>query len=46
VSDVDSHSEVLEALRTGDAEHAERTVFEHHSRSEKRLVERLEEMET
>ncbi|MCH7584319.1 MAG: FCD domain-containing protein [Acidobacteria bacterium] len=33
VFDVDSHSEVLEALRTGDAEHAERTVFEHHSRS-------------
>lgn len=33
VFDVDSHSEVLETLRTGDAEHAEPTVFEHHSRS-------------
>lgn len=44
VSDVESHSHLLEALRTGDAQHAEQTVFEHHTESGKQLLERLEAM--
>lgn len=46
VSDIESHSDLLQALRTGEAEHAERAVFEHHELSGRQLVERLEAMES
>lgn len=45
VSDVESHTEVLDALRVGDPEHAEQVIFDHHYQSGIRLVKRLEAME-
>jgi len=44
-SEVDSHREVLEAMRGGDAATAERVIFEHHSTSGERLVQRMTDLD-
>jgi DNA-binding GntR family transcriptional regulator len=45
MSEVESHQQVLDALRTGDGALAERVIFEHHKASGERLVQRMTDLE-
>jgi DNA-binding GntR family transcriptional regulator len=45
MSEVDSHQQVLDALRSGDGAAAERVVFEHHEAAGDRLVQRMTEQD-
>lgn len=45
MSEVDSHQQVLDALRSGGAAEAERAIFDHHLAAGERLVQRMTEQE-
>jgi len=45
LSEVDSHQQVLDALRSGDSAEAERAIFEHHLAAGDRLVQRMTEQD-
>lgn len=45
LSEVDSHREVLEALRAGDGPRAGQVIFDHHMASADRLVQRMHELD-